>query len=58
VRDGAATEALSLGRYQQMRMDQQSFQPLATGTLPLPGSAVMPPIGAGTDNTAPPVTAR
>jgi general secretion pathway protein D len=50
VRDGAATEALSLGRYQQMRTDQQSFQPLATGPLPLPGSAVLPPLGAGADN--------
>jgi len=52
VRDGAATEALSLGRYQQMRTDQQSFQPLATGPLPLPGSAVLPPLGAGADNAA------
>ncbi|MEK7346916.1 MAG: type II secretion system secretin GspD [Pseudomonadota bacterium] len=47
VRDGAATEALSLGRYEQMRLNQQGFQPAATGTLPVPGSAVLPPIGAG-----------
>jgi general secretion pathway protein D len=47
VRDGAATEALSLGRYEQMRMNQQTFQPNATGALPLSGSAVLPPIGAG-----------
>ena len=47
VRDGAATEALSLGRYEQMRMNQQAFQPNATGALPVNGSAVLPPIGAG-----------
>ena len=44
VRDGAATEALSMGRYEQMRLNQQGFQPTATGTLPLNGSAVMPPL--------------
>jgi general secretion pathway protein D len=43
VRDGAATEALSLGRYEQMRMNQQGFQPTATGPLPVNGSAVLPP---------------
>jgi general secretion pathway protein D len=43
VRDGAATEALSLGRYEQMRMNQQGFQPAATGPLPMNGSAVLPP---------------
>ena len=43
VRDGAATEALSMGRYEQMRLNQQSFQPEATGSLPVSGSAVMPP---------------
>ena len=43
VRDGAATEALSLGRYEQMRMNQQGFQPAATGPLPVNGSAVLPP---------------
>jgi general secretion pathway protein D len=46
VRDGAATEALSLGRYEQMRINQQSFQPAATGALPLTGSALLPPLGA------------
>ncbi len=46
VRDGAATEALSLGRYEQMRMNQQGFQPAATGALPVTGSAVLPPLGA------------
>ena len=42
VRDGAATEALSRGRYEQMRIDQQGFQPVATSTLPISGSAVLP----------------
>ncbi len=42
VRDGAATEALSMGRYEQMRLNQQGFQPTATGALPLNGSAVLP----------------
>ena len=46
VRDGAATEALSLGRYEQMRINQQSFQPAATGALPVTGSALLPPLGA------------
>jgi general secretion pathway protein D len=44
VRDGAATEALSLGRYEQMRLNQMSFQPAASGALPVPGSAVLPPL--------------
>jgi general secretion pathway protein D len=47
VRDGAATEALSMGRYEQMRLDQQGFQPTATGPLPVNGSAVLPPVGTG-----------
>jgi general secretion pathway protein D len=47
VRDGAATEALSMGRYEQMRLDQQSFQPAATGPLPVNGSAVLPSVGTG-----------
>ena len=51
VRDGAATEALSLGRYEQMRLNQQGFQPAATGPLPVNGSAVLPTVGA---NGAPP----
>jgi general secretion pathway protein D len=42
VRDGAATEALSRGRYEMMRIDQQDFQPVATSTLPISGSAVLP----------------
>ena len=51
VRDGAATEALSMGRYEQMRLQQQGFQPLPTGPLPVAGSAVMPPV-----DTSPTVT--
>jgi general secretion pathway protein D len=42
VRDGASTEALSLGRYEQMRVNQQGFQPVPTATLPVGGSAVLP----------------
>jgi general secretion pathway protein D len=53
VRDGAATEALSLGRYEQMRMNQQSFQPVPTDALPLQGSAVLPPLGASGNTHAP-----
>ena len=52
VRDGAAVEALSMGRYEQMRLQQQGFQPLPTGPLPVAGSAVMPPL----DTTAPAAT--
>ncbi len=42
VRDGAATEALSLGRYEQMRLNQLGVQPVATPTLPIEGAAVLP----------------
>ena len=48
VRDGAATEALSRGRYEQMRIDQQGFQPVATSTLPISGSAVLPALSPDT----------
>ncbi|PUE43217.1 type II secretion system protein GspD [Limnohabitans sp. Bal53] len=51
VRDGAAAEALSMGRYEQMRLQQQGFQPLPTGQLPVAGSAVLPPV-----DTSPTVT--
>ncbi len=44
VRDGAAAEALSMGRYEQMRLQQQGFQPQPTGPLPVAGSAVLAPI--------------
>jgi general secretion pathway protein D len=42
VRDGAATEALSLGRYEQMRLNQMSNQPVATPAIPIEGAAVLP----------------
>jgi len=45
VRDGAAAEALSRGRYEQMRINQQGFQPAATNTMPIEGSAVLPALG-------------
>jgi general secretion pathway protein D len=48
VRDGAATEALSRGRYEQMRIEQQGFQPVATSTLPISGSAVLPALSPAT----------
>ncbi len=51
VRDGAAAEALSMGRYEQMRLQQQGFQPLSTGPLPVAGSAVLPAV-----DTSPSVT--
>lgn len=53
VRDGAATEALSRGRYEQMRINQQGFQPAATSTLPISGSAVLPALGPQTPPPAP-----
>ncbi|MFM2075208.1 MAG: Type secretion system protein precursor [Pseudomonadota bacterium] len=57
VRDGAATEALSMGRYEQMRLNQQNFQPQATGTLPVPGAALLPQIPPTRSNNAvPPAT--
>ena len=42
VRDGAATEALSLGRYEQMRLNQLNNQPVATPAMPIEGAAVLP----------------
>lgn len=57
ARDGAATEALSMGRYEQMRLNQQGFQPAATGPLPVNGSAVLPPLGTGNTTSAAPAPA-
>ena len=51
VRDGAATEALSLGRYEQMRLNQQSVQPTASTALPISGAAVLPALPATTPAT-------
>jgi general secretion pathway protein D len=42
VRDGAATEALSLGRYEQMRLNQLGNQPTATSAMPIEGAATLP----------------
>jgi general secretion pathway protein D len=54
VRDGAATEALSRGRYEQMRINQQGFQPEATSTLPISGSAVLPALSPESQPATPP----
>jgi general secretion pathway protein D len=58
VRDGAATEALSRGRYEQMRLDQQGFQPVATSTLPISGSAVLPALSPETQPAPAPATTK
>ena len=42
VRDGSATEALSMGRYQQMRTDQLASQPASSPVVPVEGAAVLP----------------
>jgi len=42
VRDGAATEGLSLGRYEQMRGAQLQLQPAAGPGLPAIGAPVLP----------------
>ena len=42
VRDAAATEALSMGRYQQMRTDQLGSQPPQSRVVPVEGAAVLP----------------
>jgi general secretion pathway protein D len=42
VRDGAATEGLSLGRYEQMRGAQMQLQPAASPGLPAIGAPVLP----------------
>jgi len=58
VRDGAATEALSRGRYELMRIDQQGFQPVATSTLPISGSAVLPALSPATQPAPPTATTK
>ena len=42
VRDGAATEGLSLGRYEQMRGAQMQLQPTSGPGLPAIGAPVLP----------------
>jgi general secretion pathway protein D len=43
IRDAAAAETLSMGRYEQMRAAQQAAQPAASAVLPIKASPVMPP---------------
>ena len=44
VRDGNATEGLSMGRYEQMRGAQIEVQPSASTGLPNLGSPVLPEV--------------
>jgi general secretion pathway protein D len=53
VRDGAATEALSLGRYEQMRLNQLNNQPTATTAIPIEGAAVLPSLSPVVPATPP-----
>ena len=50
VRDGRAAEALSMGRYEQMRTSQIASQPAASNATPVQGAAVLP---AWSDASAP-----
>lgn len=43
IRDAAAAETLSMGRYEQMRAAQQAAQPAASAVLPIQASPVLPP---------------
>ena len=51
VRDAAATEALSMGRYQQMRTDQLGSQPAPSRVVPVEGAAVLPALPGPTPAT-------
>ena len=42
MRDAAATEGLSMNRYEQMRGTQSESQPLPNGAVPVTGAPVMP----------------
>jgi len=44
VRDGVATEGLSMGRYEQMRTEQIQAQPAASTGLPATGAPVLPEV--------------
>ena len=46
IRDGAASEALSLSRYEQMRAVQGGMQPLPSVLMPINEAPVMPPPAA------------
>ena len=53
VRDSAATEALSMGRYEQMRQTQQASQPASNAALPVQGAPVLPELQIKPANTLP-----
>ncbi len=44
VRDGAAIDALSMGRYESIRADQQAVQPRPSGVLPNLGTVQLPAV--------------
>ena len=46
MRDAAATESLSMDRYEQMRGNQMNSQPAPSSAVPVTGSAVMPELPA------------
>ena len=46
VRDAQASDALSQGRYEQMRMRQQDAQPVPSESLPINEAPVLPPAPA------------
>ncbi len=48
MRDAAATESLSMDRYEQMRGNQMGSQPAPSTAVPVTGSAVMPELPAPT----------
>ena len=48
MRDAAATESLSMDRYEQMRGNQTNSQPPPSSAVPVTGSAVMPELPAPT----------
>jgi general secretion pathway protein D len=48
MRDAAATENLSMDRYEQMRGNQMGSQPAPSAAVPVTGSAVMPELPAPT----------
>jgi general secretion pathway protein D len=53
MRDAAATESLSMDRYEQMRGNQMNSQPLPSTAVPVTGSALMPELPAKPSAFAP-----
>ena len=47
VRDGAATDALSMDRYDMMRTRQQQAQPASSSLIPVNESPVLPMLTPG-----------